>query len=122
MAVATLGIGVSAVGLLFAFWRVHLDGGLRVEPRVHVTDVRAALGQVRLGWLLVFAALNVTTLVLRSFQTQALVRRKDGPAPRWYGCWQAVCLGMMAQNILPARLSEAARVVGLVRADDVRAS
>jgi uncharacterized membrane protein YbhN (UPF0104 family) len=29
---------------------------------------------------------------------------------------------MMAQNVLPARLSEAARVVALVRADDVRAS
>ena len=29
---------------------------------------------------------------------------------------------MMAQNVLPARLSEAARVVALVRADDARAS
>jgi hypothetical protein len=81
MAVAALGVGVSGVGLLFAFWRVHLDGGFRVEPRVHVADVKAALGHVKLGWLLVFAALNVTTLVLRSFQTQALVRRRRTGTP-----------------------------------------
>ncbi|MDB4971221.1 MAG: Lysylphosphatidylglycerol synthetase/glycosyltransferase AglD [Myxococcales bacterium] len=122
MIMAGLGLAVSGVGLLFAFWRVHLDGGFRVEPRVHVAEVKAALGQVRLSWLLLFSALNVSTLVFRAFQTRALVRRKDGTAPRWYACWQATCLGMMAQNVLPARLSEAARVVALVRADDVRAS
>ncbi|MGZ3407097.1 MAG: lysylphosphatidylglycerol synthase transmembrane domain-containing protein, partial [Polyangia bacterium] len=73
-------------------------------------------------WLLGFAGINVTTLVLRSFQTQSLVRRKDGGEPRWRAAWQSVTVGMMMQNILPARLSEAARVVTLVRADDVRAS
>ena len=73
-------------------------------------------------WLLAFAALNVTTLVLRSFQTQSLVRRRDGSEPRWHAAWQSVTVGMMMQNILPARLSEATRVVALVRADDVRAS
>jgi uncharacterized protein (TIRG00374 family) len=120
--VATLGVVVSGLGLLFAFWRVHLVGGLHIEPRVHVGELKAALAGVQPLWLLLFAALNVTTLVLRAFQTQALVRRPDNTAPRWYACWQAVTVGMMAQNLLPARLSEAARVVALVRADDVRAS
>jgi hypothetical protein len=91
-------------------------------PRVHLGELRAALGGVRPLWLCVFAALNVTTLVLRSFQTQSLVRRRDGSEPRWHAAWQSVTVGMMMQNILPARLSEAARVVALVRADDVRAS
>ena len=122
LAMALVGAAVSALGLLFAFWHVHLLGGVRLVPRMHLHELRAALGGVQPLWLMAFAALNVTTLILRAFQTQALVRRLDGTAPRWYACWQAVTVGMMAQNILPARLSEAARVVALVRADDVRAS
>lgn len=122
VAMGALGALVSGAGLLFAFWRVQLRGGVHVTPRVHLGELRVALGDARVGWLCAFAALNVTTLVLRAFQTQSLVRRKDGGAPRWYACWQSVTVGMMMQNILPARLSEAARVVALVRADDVRAS
>ncbi|HXU70075.1 MAG TPA: lysylphosphatidylglycerol synthase transmembrane domain-containing protein [Polyangia bacterium] len=122
VAISVLGVVVSAAGFLFAFWRVQLHGGLHVVPRVHLADLRAALGGVQPVWLCAFAALNVSTLILRSFQTQSLVRRKDGTEPRWRAAWQSVTVGMMMQNILPARLSEAARVVALVRADDVRAS
>ena len=122
VAISALGLVVSAAGFLFAFWHVQVRGGLSVEPRVHLGQLRAALGGVQPLWLLLFAALNVTTLVFRTFQTQSLVRRKDGAEPRWHAAWQSVTVGMMMQNILPARLSEAARVVALVRADDVRAS
>src|SRR2546430_1956179 len=100
IAMGALGIGVSGVGLLFAFWRVHLDGGFHVEPRVHIGEVKAAMTQVRPLWLLLFTGLNVTTLVLRSFQTQALVRRRDGTAPRWSACWQAVTRGRLAEAAL----------------------
>ncbi|MCU1278657.1 MAG: hypothetical protein JWM53_2203 [bacterium] len=122
VAISAVGLAVSAAGFVFAFWHVHLRGGVHLEPRVHLGQLRAALGGVQPLWLLAFAALNVTTLLLRAFQTQSLVRRKDGSEPRWYAAWQSVTVGMMMQNILPARLSEAARVVALVRADDVRAS
>jgi uncharacterized membrane protein YbhN (UPF0104 family) len=122
VALTVLGVLISAAGFLFAFWHVQLHGGVRIVPRVHLADLKAALAGAQVLWLLAFAALNVTTLVFRSFQTQSLVRRKDGSAPRWYAAWQSVTVGMMMQNLLPARLSEAARVVALVRADDVRAS
>ena len=122
LALSALGIVVSAAGFLFAFWHVRLRGGLSIEPRVHLSELRGALGGVKPQWLLAFAALNVSTLILRTFQTQSLVRRRDGAEPRWHAAWQSVTVGMMMQNILPARLSEAARVVALVRADDVRAS
>lgn len=122
VAISALGVAASAAGLLFAFWRVRVDGGVRLVPRVHLGELRAALGGVRPTWLLAFAALNVSTLILRAFQTQSLVRRRDGTEPRWRAAWQSVTIGMMMQNILPARLSEAARVVALARADDVSAA
>ena len=122
LALSALGLFISAAGFLVAFWHVRLRGGLAIEPRVHLADLRRALGGVEPLWLLAFAALNVTTLLLRTFQTQSLVRRRDGSEPRWHAAWQSVTVGMMMQNILPARLSEATRVVALVRADDVRAS
>lgn len=122
LAMAALGVGVSGVGLLFAFWHVRFAGGLRIEPRVHWNDLVAALRGVRAPWLMAFAVLNVSTLWLRAVQIRALVRRRDGRPPRLYACYQAVAVGMMAQNILPARLSEAARVLALLRADDVGAA
>ncbi len=122
VALAGFGIVVSAVGFLLAFWHVGWRGGLVITPRVHLSELRLALAEARVGWLCAFAALNVSTLVLRAFQTQSLVRRRDGGEPRWRAAWQSVTVGMMMQNILPARLSEAARVLALVRADDVRAS
>jgi len=122
LALTALGIVFSGAGLLFAFWHVRWHGGLAIEPRVHLSELRGALRGVRPVWLLAFTVLNVSTLILRSFQTQSLVRRRDGGEPRWHAAWQSVTVGMMMQNILPARLSEAARVVALVRADDVRAS
>lgn len=122
LALAAFGLVVSALGVVLAFWRVRLDGGVHLQARVHPHELLAALRGVSPPWLCAFAALNVSTLILRAFQTQALVRRRDGTAPRWYACWQAVTIGMMAQNILPARLSEAARVMAIVRADDARAS
>jgi uncharacterized protein (TIRG00374 family) len=89
---------------------------------VHWAELRGALAGVHPAWLCAFAALNVSTLVLRSFQTQSLVRRRDGTEPRWHAAWQSVTVGMMMQNLLPARLSEATRVIALVRADDVSAA
>jgi glycosyltransferase 2 family protein len=118
--VAVLGLLVSAAAFVGAFWQVHFSGGFVLTPRVHLDELGAALAGVHGGWLLVFAALNVTTLGLRALQLQALVRRRDGSAPRLHGCYQAVAVAMMAQNVLPARLGEAARVVALARAEDVR--
>jgi hypothetical protein len=119
---ALLGLVVSGAGFLFAFWHVSFHDGVHVTPRVHLAELKTALANAHVVWLLAFAALNVSTLILRAFQTQSLVRRKDGKEPRWYACWQSVAVGMMMQNILPARLSEATRVVALVRAEEVSAA
>jgi uncharacterized protein (TIRG00374 family) len=119
---ALVGLVVSAGAFLSAFWNVSWRGGLHLAPRFHLPELAAALRGVHGGWLLAFAALNMGTLALRAVQLRASVRRRDGTPPRLYTCYQAVAVGMMAQNLLPARLSEAARVVALVRAEPVRAS
>jgi glycosyltransferase 2 family protein len=116
------GFIVSGLGFLFAFWRVRFAGGFAVEPKVHLHELAAALGGVRGGWLMLYGALNASTLGIRAFQLQAAARRRDGTAPGWYASYQAVAAGMMAQNVLPARLGEAVRVVALTRADDVSAA
>jgi uncharacterized protein (TIRG00374 family) len=120
LAITVAGLVVSAVALVLAFCDVRVRGGLRLEPRVHLAALATALRGVRLGWLVGYALMNVTTLGLRALQLRALARRRDGTAPRIYVCYQAVAVAMMAQNLFPARLSEALRVVTLARADDVR--
>src|SRR5438270_11602758 len=100
---ATGGVIVSGVALLLAFWRGRFAGGLSVTPRVHVGELMTALEGVRGGWLLAYAALNISTMGIRAFQLESAARRRDGKAPRWYACYQAVAVGMMAQNVLPAR-------------------
>jgi uncharacterized protein (TIRG00374 family) len=119
---ALFGLVVSAVALVLAFAHVHLAGGLRIEPRVHLHELRDALAGAHLGWLGAFAIINVLSLVPRAVQLRALVRRRDGSEPRLGACWHAQAISMLMQNVLPARMGEAARVVALSRADDVQPS
>ncbi len=116
------GLLVSAVALVLAFAHVHLEGGLRLEPRVHSVDLKAALASARLGWLVAFAVLNVASLLPRALQLRALVRRRDGSEPSLLATYHAQAISMLAQNVLPARMGEAARVVALAKADDVAPS
>jgi hypothetical protein len=117
---AALGVVVSVMGLMVAFARVRLHP-LSLEARVGWPELRAALLSADWRWLMLFVALNASTMVTRAFQLQALVRRKDGARPRWGACWRACTVGMLAQTILPARLGEAARVVAIVKDGDVPA-
>jgi len=121
-ALAIAGILVSAVALVLAFGEVHVAGGLRVTAKVHWTDLRASLVAAQPGWLVAFVALNVASLAPRAFQLRALARRRDGAPPRLAATWHACALGLLAQNLLPARLGEAARVVALSRGGGVSAA
>lgn len=114
-----LGLLVSGAALLVTFTDVQLAGGLTLRPRVGWAELSAALGGARVPWLAGYAALNVASLAVRALQLRALARRRDGEAPRASATWHAVSIGMLAQNLLPARLGEAARVVALMKADDV---
>jgi uncharacterized membrane protein YbhN (UPF0104 family) len=115
-----LGILFSALGLVAAFARVRLHP-FAVEPRVHGPELWRALASARWPWLLLYVALNASTMVTRALQLQSLTRTREAKAPRLAACWRAVTIGMLAQTILPARLGEAARVVAIVKDGNVPA-
>ena len=117
-----VGLAVSALALLLAFARVHVDGGLRIVPRFSIASLRYAIAAARPGWLAAYLALNLTSLAARALQLRALCRRRDGTPPSLAATYHAVAIGMLAQNLLPARLGEAARIVALAKADDVAPS
>jgi uncharacterized membrane protein YbhN (UPF0104 family) len=117
--VAGLGVLVSAVALVLAFARVEWSHGLHLVPRVHAAELRAALAAARPGWLVAFTFFNVGSLVPRAVQLRALARRRDGGAPDLVASYHACAIGLLAQNVLPGRISEAVRVVALRRAGDV---
>ncbi len=120
LAMTLLGLMMSAAGLLVAFARVRLHPW-SVEARVHWPALKAAFASARVGGLIAYAALNLSTLVWRALQLQALARRRDGGQPALGASWRAVTVGMLAQTILPARLGEAARVVAIVKDGEVAA-
>jgi uncharacterized protein (TIRG00374 family) len=88
---AALALLASSVGLVVAFARVHVRGGLRVEARLGLGELARALGAARAAWLVVFAVASGLTLVARTLQLRALARRRvlvsepslinSGPAP-----------------------------------------
>ncbi|HZS40932.1 MAG TPA: lysylphosphatidylglycerol synthase transmembrane domain-containing protein [Polyangia bacterium] len=122
LALAAVGVALSGAGLLLAFARVRLDGGWHLEARVRWSELHAALDEARGGWLLGFALCNFATLPVRGLQLRALARRSDGTPPPLAACYHAIAVAMLAQNVLPARLGEAARVVTLARAGRVSPS
>src|SRR4051812_26670902 len=89
------GLVVSAIALVLAFAHVHLDGGLRLEPRVHWVDLKAAMAGARLGWLAAFAVLNVASLLPRAFQLRALVRTRRGGEPSLGAAYHAQAISML---------------------------
>src|SRR5256885_16419477 len=92
---AALGVVVSALGLLVAFARVRFHP-LSLEARVHWPELKAALLSADWRWLLLFVALNASTMATRAFQLQALVRRRDGGRPRRGPRRRACTVGMPA--------------------------
>jgi len=81
----------------------------------HWSEVRAGLGAVDPLLLLAAVALATLTFPLRTIRWRVMLRSADDPRGGggtpfpWRPLWQAVAIGFMANNLLPARAGEFAR-------------
>jgi len=83
--------------------------------RVSLADLRSAIGGARLGWLLPYPAICVALNIVRGEIWRRLLRRRvTTPQAFW-----AYSVGFLANNTLPFRLGEAARVVLLSQRADL---
>ncbi len=97
-----LGVGLSAAGL---WWALH---------GVPWHDVTARLGDANVPLLLLCAVAATGIFPLRAIRWGVIL---DPVAPKLpFGpLWRAVAIGMMANNVLPARAGELARAYSLTR-------
>src|SRR6266849_553106 len=94
-------VGLAVTGAFLA-WAVR---------GTHWSEVRAGLGAVDPVLLLAAVALATLTFPLRTIRWRVMLRSGDDrgtPFP-WRPLWQAVAIGFMANNLLPARAGEFAR-------------
>jgi glycosyltransferase 2 family protein len=94
---------VSALTLWLAARRVSLD------------DLRSAIGGARLVWLLPYPVICVALNIVRGEIWRRLLRRRVATAQAFW----AYSVGFLANNTLPFRLGEAARVVLLSQRADL---
>lgn len=92
-----LGIAISLAFLYWAFRDVRL------------ADVARELRHANPWWYLGSVVLVTCTFPLRAFRWQILLAASTGRTPRLKPVWQAVAIGFMANNLLPARAGEVAR-------------
>lgn len=97
-----LGLVVGAVTLAVALWGVRPD------------ELRGALAELEVGWLLPVAAVFMGQQALRATRQMLLVRAL-APASTWRSNFAILCMTFFFINALPARLGEAVRPYLLVR-------
>ena len=103
---AVLGIAVSVV---FGWLAIR---GLNFH------EVRGAIGGASLAWILAAAGVSVLGVTMRSERWRALFPRESRPAavPTFW----ASQVGLLANNVLPLRAGELARVLSLCRESGLR--
>jgi len=94
---------LSAAALWLAARSADLDG------------LRSALAHASFIWLLPYPVICIVLNVIRGEIWRQLLRRRVGTAPAFW----AYCVGFLANNVLPFRLGEAARVVVLSKRSEV---
>ena len=103
-----LGLAITVACLWWAVRGVHWD------------EFGAALATVDVPLLLLVVLVATLTFPLRVIRWRVLLRgESDRPVP-WGALWNAVAIGFMANNLLPARAGEVARAYVVKRQAPVR--
>jgi len=108
---AILVVGLTVLLIGQAFYRVQLQGGLRVEPRFDIGEWFADLPG-HLGWVALFALLTASMAPLRALRWGFVLPR---PKPAYSDRYHAVAIGLLANNAIPGKLGEAVRGLSLSR-------
>ena len=96
---ALIAIAMSVVALFLAARNAQLDG------------LRSALGHAKFAWLLPYPVICIVLNVIRGEIWRLLLQRRVSTVQAFW----AYTVGFLANNVLPFRLGEAARVVVLAR-------
>lgn len=105
-----------AIGILLSI--VLLVYALR---DVSAAELLEHLGDANPWWLLLATGLATFSFVLRAIRWRVLLLPAAGPLP-FSSRFATVCIGFMANNVLPARLGEFARAYSLSRIEPVGVS
>jgi uncharacterized protein (TIRG00374 family) len=97
-----LGILLSAA---FLYWALH-----DIDP----AEVMAHLRRSNIALLIVSALCATLTFPLRAFRWRVILRPVL-PDVRLGPLWRSVCIGMMINNVVPARVGELARAYAITR-------
>ncbi|MBI5545958.1 MAG: flippase-like domain-containing protein [Deltaproteobacteria bacterium] len=109
--VILLGLTLSATLAASAFFRIHLWGGLHLEPRFPLGMWLSQL-PTHGSWLAAFAVLAAAVLPLRALQWRYTLAE---PAPRFADRYHAVAIGAFFHNAIPGKLGEFFRAFFLAR-------
>jgi glycosyltransferase 2 family protein len=109
---ATVGWAVTAGGLIVSVLLCYV--ALR---DVHLSQMWDALGRSELAWLAPALIVFAASICLRVLRWRMLFEPTHRPGTR--ACTQALLVGYLFNNLLPARAGEAARIVWLRREADV---
>jgi len=99
----TIRLGAAAAVSAAALWLASRNA--------HVDGVRAALSGARFLWLLPYPIICIVLNMIRGEIWRQLLRRKVGSVQAFW----AYTVGFLANNVLPLRIGEAARVVVLAK-------
>lgn len=87
---------------------------------VHWREFAAALTTVNVPLLLLTVVVATCTFPLRVVRWRVMLRAEGGAPVSWGALWNAVAIGFMANNLLPARAGEFARAYVVKRQAPVR--
>ena len=108
---ALLALALTTILVGSAFFRLRLEGGLRVEPRFPIDAWLADLPG-HLWWVGIFALFSASMAPMRAWRWGFVLPR---PKPRYADRYHAVAIGLFANNAVPGKLGEAVRSMSLTR-------
>lgn len=102
IALGALGFALSGAGLIYVFHDIEIKGLLDSAHRIKIVPL---ISSIALYWALL--------IVIRSFFIRHILRPVGKVS--WTRVYRYICIGFLANNILPFRMGELVRIGGIAR-------